>query len=300
VNSRAWGVRIVALALLLGVAAARLPARQPRPAPEIFLAEWKNGLASVVNISNNPGFDNQPQFSADGKAVLFASNRDGRQTDIYSYSLRSRIRSRVTESDDSEYWPAPVPESASVSAVRVEAGGAQRLWWFDPRGRNAEVVLPKITPVGGYAWLDSQHVALCVLDPKGGPATLRLADLTTRAVDVLDTNIGRSIARRPKSGEITYLSKATAGHPAVVKMYDTKTRAASVLMPALAGGEDLAWIGDSEMLMVKGSTFFRRAVQADTWTRVPDPPAVPYANVSRMTMSADGRWLAFAADPVTK
>ena len=45
------------------------------------------GTGPWINISNSPGYDNQPSFLPDSSAVLFSSNRDGKQTDIYRYDI---------------------------------------------------------------------------------------------------------------------------------------------------------------------------------------------------------------------
>ena len=53
-------------------------------------------IGPAVNITNNPGYDNQPFFTPDGRSVLFTSVRGPAgttQTDIYRYDIASK-RSR--------------------------------------------------------------------------------------------------------------------------------------------------------------------------------------------------------------
>jgi len=80
----------------------------PRPNTEIFLAPLttKDGRIEVgapVNITSNPGYDNQPFFTRDGRAVLFTSVRGrGPETDIYRYDIAASTVSQVTETPESE------------------------------------------------------------------------------------------------------------------------------------------------------------------------------------------------------
>ena len=69
-------------------------------------------VGTPVNITNSPGYDNQPSFTPDGREILFTSARviptppppappglalrDG-QTDIYRYDIAARRISRVTQ-----------------------------------------------------------------------------------------------------------------------------------------------------------------------------------------------------------
>jgi hypothetical protein len=78
--------------------AARQPAAPaPAQAPsdtEIYLAPMKiaNGAIEIgpaVDITNNPGYDNQPFFTPDGKGVLFTSVRGGPSTALPSTELRA-------------------------------------------------------------------------------------------------------------------------------------------------------------------------------------------------------------------
>src|SRR5258705_12810310 len=79
------------------------------PDTEIFLAPLAPGASPVgrpVNITNNPGYDNQPSFTPDGAGILFTSIRGGgTQTDIYRYDVASRATAQVTRTPESESSP---------------------------------------------------------------------------------------------------------------------------------------------------------------------------------------------------
>ena len=97
---------LLAMATGLLQAQAAPPAQAPAPPPgtDIYLVPISGGLAALKTatpapISTAPGYDNQPNFSADGSRILFAANRDGKQIDVYVFD---RGNGRVThvEFDD--------------------------------------------------------------------------------------------------------------------------------------------------------------------------------------------------------
>ncbi len=79
------GVMGVMRVVLFGVLFVWQAASQP-PDTEIFLAslsvrDGKVEIGKPINISNSPGYDNQPSFTPDGAAVLFTSVRGERKPD---------------------------------------------------------------------------------------------------------------------------------------------------------------------------------------------------------------------------
>src|SRR5258708_9148051 len=111
-----------------------------------------NGAIEVgpaVDITNNPGYDNQPFFTPDGKAVLFTSVRaGGTQTDIYKYDIAAKTIAQITSTPESEYSPTITP-AGKLSVVRVEldADKTQRLWQFNAHGRCPPPVLETSKPL---------------------------------------------------------------------------------------------------------------------------------------------------------
>ncbi len=276
------------------------PRQTAPPATDLYLAAIPVGPVSTasfevaVNISDSPGYDNQPSFLPDGSGLLFSSMRDGKQTDIYRYDITTKKLSQVTSTPESEYSPTVTPDQRGFSVVRVEADGAQRLWRFNLDGSNPRLVLENIKPVGYHAWIDDTHVALYVLGTGNAPATLQLADTKTGLAIVAVTGIGRSILVRPRTGTISYL--ATGETPRVLKELDRKTGASRTLIAPVEGSQDCAWMPDGRLLMARGATVFAWTPGTTTWSAVLDPtPAV--SNITRLAVSPDGKLLAFVAEP---
>ena len=289
-------MRKILLPLILLPALVTLSAQQAPPATEVFLAPFPAQAVSAlqfVNISNSPGYDNQPSFLPDSSGVLFSSNRDGKQTDIYRYDIATKQVKQLTTTAEAEYSPTVTPDRKTFSVVRVEADNTQRLWRFDLDGSNPRVILENIKPVGYHAWIDETNLALFVL---GAPATLQLADTKTGTASVAVTGIGRSLLMRPKTGTISYI--ATAERPALIKELDPKTGTSTTLVAPLEGRQDAAWTPDGRLLMARGTAIAVWRPGAADWEPLASLPAEPQRpmNISRITVSPDGKWLAFVSD----
>ncbi|MGD9905973.1 MAG: TolB family protein [Vicinamibacterales bacterium] len=282
----------------LGVAfgaAAQPPAPAPpavqSPPTEIYLSPMKFGpngplVGPARNVTDNPGrYDNQPFFGSDGRTMLFASNRDGAQTDIYFLELQTRQMRQFTRTAESEYSPTVMPDDAGVSAIRVEADGTQRLWKFGEGGRDAAVVLPNVTPAGYHAWIDAGRVAVYVL---GTPATLQIVEVASGRAEIVARDIGRSLLRRP-TGTVSFVVREGDGW--MVKEYDPASGQIRPLVAALDGSpdRDAAWGPDGTLFMARGHEVFAWRPGAADFRLAGDPGVGP---ISRMAVSRDGRWMA--------
>src|SRR5688500_18426013 len=254
---------------------------QGPPPTEVFLAELtkQDGRLTVgkpENISNSPGYDNQPFFTPDGAALLFTSARGpvtsacgSPQTDIYRYDLKGRSVAQLTGTPECEYSPTVTPDGG-LSVIRVEADGTQRLWRFNADGKNPSLVLTDIKPVGYHAWLDKTMLALFVLGP---PATLRLADTTTGKSEVVATNIGQSILRTPNGGASFVQQAGTGAERTLTVMQLTVTNGKPVtkaLTTAVAGATQahLAWTPDGALLMAHDGGLLSWRSGAAKWERI--------------------------------
>ena len=266
-----------------------LPQQAP-PATEIFLAPLADGrelaLGKTINISNSPGYDNQPSFLPDGSAVLFASQRgEGNQTDIYRYDIAKGVVTQLTKTPESEYSPLVTPDGKTFSVIRQGTDGSQFLWRYDLAGGNGREALANVNPVGYHVWTDDTHLLLFVLGGQGKPNTLQYADTATGIAEVVDTSIGRSLLRRPGTSTFSYVSKPAGGHW-VVKSFDPKTRALATIVETVDqnASEDCAWLPDGRLLMAAGSKIM--AWRNDTgWRDFADYSTDGSGRITRMAVS---------------
>lgn len=285
---------VAATVVALRGAQPNAPAAVTQPATEIYLAPMKFGptgplVGPARNVSENPGrYDNQPFFGSDGRTMLFASNRDGTQTDIYFLELPTRQMRQFTQTPESEYSPTVMPDDAGVSAIRVEADGTQRVWKFGEGGADAAVVLRDVKPAGYHAWIDSGRVAVFVL---GTPNTLQVVDVVSGKAETVASNIGRALLRRP-TGTISFVQREGSGW--MVKEYDPASRAVRPLVAALEGSveRDAAWGPDGTLFMARGGEVYGWRPGQEGFRLVGDPGV---RGISRLAVSRDGRWMALVA-----
>src|SRR5947209_14779317 len=115
-------VRIsLAIVLAAVVAQPQTPAPIAAPDTDIFLATLTMrphpAVTAARNITNTPGYDNQPFFTPDGASILFTSNRGATQTDIYRYDIAGARTTRVTNTPEGEYSPTVTPDGAHISVI---------------------------------------------------------------------------------------------------------------------------------------------------------------------------------------
>ncbi len=274
---------------MVAVAGLALAAQAP-PATEIYLAPltWAGPKVTVgkpINITNNPGYDNQPQFLLDSSGLLFSSNRDGVQTDIYRYDIALKKVVQVTATPDNEYSPTLTPDGRTFTTVR---GAAQRLWRFTLDGVDAGLAWSVQGLIGYHVWVSPTQIATFIL---GQPATLQLLDLRSGGAEVIEKGIGRSLLIRPNRATVSFVHKPQ-GAPWQVKEFNPATKAVTPLTPALEGSEDLAWTPDGAIVMGQKTKLFLWREGATGWTEIADLGKHGVENITRLTMSRDGKWIA--------
>jgi hypothetical protein len=290
----AFAIALVAAGLGIAASAGAQTAPAVPPATDIFLAPMRlltsaptMGPARVA--SENPtGYDNQPLFGPDGRAMLFTSSRDGRQTDIYFLELQTRQIRQFTATPESEYSPTLMPDDAGVSVIRVEADGTQRVWRMGEGGAAPAVIAPAVKPAGYHAWVDANRLAVYVL---GQPATLQIVDVATGKATVAARDIGRSLLRRP-GGTISFVQREQGVWR--VKEWVPASGEIRDLVPALEGSaeRDAAWAPDGTLFMTTASEIHWWRPGQSGWTLLSAPEI---GTLSRLAVSPDGRWMAIVA-----
>ena len=291
--------------ILMSVVVASVAAGQQTPSnPEIFLMSLnvrghEVKVGTPVNITNRPGYDNQPSFTADGRSLYYTSTLPDSQADIFRYDIATRSAERITKTaPESEYSATQMLDSKSFSVIRVEKDSTQRLWSIAPDGNESHVLFAGIKPVGYHAWIDPNHAALFVL---GSPNALVLADMRTGKGDTLARDIGRSLVALPHGQGFSFLSRRGQDWMLTeVRMYRTG-KVAYITPDAIVprGMDYIAWIGGSAI----GGTDSKLLVWTpgiQGWREVADLSSHGVTRITRIAVSRDLKRMAVVAEPAAR
>ncbi len=302
--------------------AAVAAAHVPIPDTEVFLASLDLAAATIRNprnITRRQGYDNQPAFVNDGRAILFVSDQPG-TPNIYRHDINTGVTTAVTATKESLYSPMPLADGTGFSAIRVvtpNANGAESnappVWRFGWDGKPVEA-MTDVRVVGYYTWINHTQAALFVVDDdaKRNAHKLVLTDSATGKTTLLTNHPGRSLGRTADGRRAVFVDKSDPKRWVVAAMGAMDARPA-VLIDTPVGpagepngtqetdrSEDFCWLPDGALLMAQGSKFLR-------WDGRPRSGFKLFADlgelggqIKRIAVSRDGTQLAFVVQQHAK
>lgn len=251
-------------------------------------------VSAVQNVTNRPGYDNQPHFLPDGNRFLFTSSNalgPKSQTEIMLYNLLNRQLINLTTSRESEYSPTLMPTGDAYSIIRVDKDGKQKLWAYSVLSDKKWELLKDIEPVGYHAWVNQSDVVLFVL---GEPHRFELANLDSGKSEVIDTDIGASLFKIPNTSTMSYSRNATKDnaqepHWQLMK-FDPKDKSTSVLTDLPKGAYYYAWSPDGKVIAAQGSKLLhwnsKTQGASDKWTVFADMSAQCPNGITRIAVNS--------------
>jgi len=251
---------------------------------EVYLFDFsQNGenisISNPVNISNNKGYDNQPSFLANGKAVLFASTRN-KQTDIVLYNIKSRTKKWLTKTSGSEYSPTQTPNKKYFTSILLEKNGRQLLWQYSFNNRTPKIVVENLK-IGYHTWYDKNTLVSFVL---GNPATLQVSNLKSKTNTIIAKNIGRSLHKIPHLKFISYIGF----NDTLPKIYAINpiTKEQKFITNALTKAQDMAWTPNGTIIMGKDDKLYKFTPDVDThWVAFASLKQYNLTGITRIAVS---------------
>lgn len=288
-----WGLLpLVAISI-----AALLPLHAQIPGTDIYLASIsKSGgtisVSSPVNITDRPGYDNQPSFLPDGRGILYTVIKEDGQADIHRYDIASGTTRQVTDTRESEYSPMMMRGGRTFSVVRVEMDSVQRLWQFNLDGKSPKLLLKDFQPVGYYAWGNDRNVGLFIL---GNPPELHIASTLSGTAERVWKNIGRSIQPMPGRNMISFIDRVSENESWIVQV-DVRSKDVTPLIRTPHGSEFHTWGSDGTLWIAQGSkVLVWKTGMESSWRVVVDFTHLGIHSITRLAVSPRGDRLALVA-----
>jgi hypothetical protein len=254
--------------------------------------EGKGGKLKILTetakpLTNRPEYDNQPNFINDAELVFSAADEKGNH-DIILYSFRTGNFTNLSRTADrSEFSPTLTDCGQYVSAVVMEPDSTQHLWLYPINLEAPELLYDDIAPVGYYDWYDNKAAMFILGEPNRLVYARGKGDLLE-----IDTHIGRSVKRRPKTSQISYLSmkspkETLAGLELPIRSYDIENGKSHVFGFGLAGSQDFIWLDHNYLLMAQGNGIYRKRTNQSEWEFLGKITSDTHQNITRMAYSPD-------------
>ncbi len=254
---------------------------------DVKTVDRKTELVNPRNISNNEGYDNQPSFY-DGETILFSSTRNG-QTDIARYDIKVDSISWITDTPQgSEYSPLKIPGRNSISAIRLDTTGLQRLYEYSVwDGSSTELF--KDLKVGYHVWYDKDRIVLTVLEDSG--MNLVVSDLTDGSHRTIQKNVGRSLHKIPNSNLVSFISKES--DPWEIRSLDPVTGDVQKITDMYEKTDDICWLADGTIIAADDQVLVEIDPKTQNeWQRFLRLEKKEISNISRIAVSPNGKYLA--------
>jgi len=281
-NFRELGKMLVGLTVTLLQVALSL-AQAPETEVYLFDLEIRDNTITISNprnISQNPGYDNQPNFLHDGSGFLYSSVSN-EQSDITHYEIATGKKRTLTQSEGSEYSPTITPDQKYFSTIILEKDGTQLLWKYPLSPGKPQLLVPDLK-IGYHCWFDSNTIISFVL---GDPVTLQVCDLKTGKNKVVAENIGRSLHKIPQTEIISFVQKESET-TWMIKTFDPQTGEIKGLMQTLPGSEDMAWTPNGAILMGQQNRLYKWNPQIDQeWVEITSMPGYGLGDITRLAVS---------------
>ncbi|ARK10772.1 hypothetical protein A6C57_10790 [Fibrella sp. ES10-3-2-2] len=251
-------------------------------------------LANPRNVSNKPGYDNQPFFHPTKPLLYYTAMMPGDQTDIWSYDLQKAIRTPVTLTPDSEYSPTVLPDQTYLSCiVQRKANGDQDLVRYllaDPKQTELILESKKTGKIGYQAWLNADEAMVFVL---GTPNTMHYLNRKTGRNTVIAGQIGRSLHRIPGKQAFSFVQQV--GDTWLIRSYDPVRNQVSDVATSEATSEHYnAWLASGTLLESRGTELWAFSPKTKQWQVLTLPADLPRKKLSRIAVR--GNHLALVVD----
>jgi len=294
--NRYWLATLL-LAVTLTITAEDEPA-QPVSPPDtevhLFNLGVKDGryvLMNGHNISNNLGYDNQPYFTDENKSVLFVSVRDGKQSDVYEYDLKSEKTQQITKTPHSEYSPKTYANNSAITFVSEGGNPYQSVWKQERKTGESRWLLNSKEPVGYYS---ANHQTGDVLFwSRYGWSVQYLNIKRDEGRFVSGNALPSSPQQIPNSDKFSFAHRQSNSE-VWIKAFDPKDFSITPIAPIYGPNYEYTWAPNGDILRIEDNQLFVWPYKSKgyRWQKEQDLSKYFKGEATRMAISPNGKYIA--------
>ena len=248
-------------------------------------------FGTPVNITDKAGYDNQPVFTSNSDRIIYVSQVDSNQTDLFEYDIKKETTTLLGTTEESEYSPGFVPLSNEISVVRVDKDKSQKLYSFETNPAEAYMEIEGLDSIGYYRWINDTILGLVVLN---NGLELYIYELTTRQYVIADKNVGRCLMIDPGSGNLLY-TKPSGDGPVQIMIADKNTFDTELFVEGYKNSEDyLITPGNEIWTGSDGLLYSMNLKKRKEWRQIADFSKT-VGSFYRLAISPDGKYLALVS-----
>ncbi len=260
------------------------------PDSDLWLAELDAKLPGKIkiatNITNRPGYDNQPSFSKNGKLIYFVSVREDKQADIYSYSPGSKKIIQITKTKESEYSPNETTYGNFLSVLHVTTDSIQTVKLLDLKTFTiSSSNFSSFDSAGYYHFLNADTVLYYKLTQ---PHTLRYFVNSTGKDNVLAEHPCRTFKKVDRS---TFMFGVKDSVSTRYFLYDVRLQKASLYASMNSVNEDMIWHPQHGLLISNQATILKYNKTAEKWEALYDLSSFGIKKITRFCFDSKNKYL---------
>lgn len=217
------------------------------------MRDGRFAVSDLRNISNHPGYDNQPAFFPDGKSLLFTTEAESvAETGLGVHAVRYDVDSgeAVALKTVRGFSPTPTPDAKFITTLREGT-----VWLHDVDGKPVESLLPQVKTAGYYTRMDDDRWILFMNEPD---RRIAIWDQRTYSLAKVVPNAVTAPYRVPGEMAVTFVvqegEKKTLRHLALTDDRGSLDRELGVI-PFKTGGHHV-WTSRGTLLMASGNTIY--------------------------------------------
>ena len=254
----------------------------------------KYQLSNGRNISNNPDYDSQPYFTPSNQTILFASSRDGEQTDIYEYDIKANQLNQVTDTEHSEFSPKPVANTGNVTFVSEGFNPYQTVRELNRKTGEHNWLLNTKEPVGYYQYEPTSGDVLIWSRYGWSIQYLNLKDNQNRFVT--GHALPSTPQKIPNSDRFSFVHRQTNGMM-WIKAFDPQDLSITPIAPIFDDNHDYTWTPNGDILRFQEGTLtvWPKGNKGFSWTVLQDVSQLVKGKLGRLAVSDNGQYLALVA-----